>query len=187
MSLLGALARGGLRLAGWRPLDLAARPRRAVVIGYPHTSNWDFVLGILAMFALEIRPRWIGKDSLFRAPFGGLMRLIGGIPVNRRAPSGFVAKMAEAFVGREDFLLCIAPEGTRSRTEGWKSGFHRIALAAQVPILIATIDYARREIGLIGRVEPSTNIAGDMEQIASLFVGRRGHIPENAAPIRLLP
>jgi 1-acyl-sn-glycerol-3-phosphate acyltransferase len=186
MSLARGAARLILQLLGWRLLDPAQRPAKAVVIGYPHTSNWDFPLGLLAMAALSLDARWVGKDTLFRHGCGPVMRALGGIPVNRRARTGFVERMAEEF-GRQPALhLVMAPEGTRRRTGGWKSGFYRIALAAQVPVVVATIDWSRREVGLLSSITLSGDEAADMARIAAAYDGRRGYRHENASPIRLL-
>lgn len=185
VKLLRILARAALRLCGWRLLDVP-RPPRAVIVGYPHTSNWDFVWAIPGLVALGIQPRWAGKDSLFRGLGGLFMRLLGGIPVNRREHTGFVGRMVEEFARHDHFLLVIAAEGTRARTEGWKSGFLRIAKAAEVPLIVATIDYGRRELGLLGTLSVSGDDDADMASIAALLAGRRGRRPENAGPIRLL-
>lgn len=186
MSIGQRLACLTLRLLGWRCVDLPDRPPRAVVVGYPHTSNWDFPIGLLAMWALGLDARWVGKDALFRWPFGGLMRWLGGIPVNRSAPAGFVEQVAAEIRRHPRFMLVIAPEGTRSLRPGWKSGFYRIALTAGVPVLVGTLDYGRRRLGLLGRVDLSGDERDDMAQVAALLAGSRGRRPELASPIRLL-
>ena len=175
-----------LRLIGWRAYDLAQRPLKAVVVGYPHTSNWDFPIGILAMWALGLKARWAGKDTLFRGPMGWVMRGLGGIPVNRREPTGLVARLALEFAAAEELSLVITPEGTRSLTAGWKSGFYRVAMGAGAPILLGAIDYAKCEIGLMARLDPSGDEASDMAQIRNLYEGKAGLHPHLAAPIRLL-
>lgn len=180
------LARLALRLLGWTLLDLPRRPAKAVVIGYPHTSNWDFPVGILAIAGLALDGRWVGKDTLFRFGGGPLFRALGGIPVNRRQNTGFVERMKEEFTRRDSFLLIMAPEGTRRRTQGWKSGFYRIARAADVPVLVAFIDWPRREIGLVAEVRLSGDADADMARIAACYAGRAGYRPENASPLRLL-
>lgn len=180
------LARGLLRLFGWRAIGPAALPPKAVVIAYPHTSNWDFIVGILGRSALGLAARWVGKDSLFRWPLGMLMRALGGIAVNRRERTGFVPRIAAEFAAHQRFLLAIAPEGTRSRTAGWKSGFYRIALAAKVPVVLGCIDYARREIGIIGVIELSGDEADDLARIAAAYAGRVGRYPDRQSPVALL-
>lgn len=180
------MARSILRLLGWECIDVPDRPARAVVVGYPHTSNWDFPIGLLAMAALGLDARWVGKDTLFRWPFGGLMRRLGGIPVNRREHTGFVERVAGEILRHDRFMLVIAPEGTRSLRPGWKSGFYRIARAAGVPVLVGTLDYGRRRLGLLASVDLTGDEAADMARITACLEGCRGLRPELASPIRLL-
>jgi len=184
--MLKSLARIILTLLGWRLLDPPQRPARAVVVGYPHTSNWDALYGQLGKLALGLNARWVGKDNLFRWPFAGLLRRLGGIPVDRRAPHGFVDQMAAQFAAQPEFLLVMAPEGTRRLTEGWKSGFYRIALAAGVPLILTTVDYARREVGILAYLEPSGDPEADIATIAAHYAGRQGRNPALASPIRWL-
>jgi len=180
------LARWLLRLFGWRAIGPASLPAKAVVIAYPHTSNWDFPLGIIGRAAVGLDTGWVAKDSLFRWPLGPLMRALGGIPVNRREPTGFVQRIAERFAQDAPLKLAIAPEGTRSRTPGWKSGFYRIALAAHVPVVLAVIDYAKREVGIIGWLQLTGDEAADMSRIAAAYAGRRGRYPVKQSPITLI-
>ncbi|MBP7422448.1 MAG: lysophospholipid acyltransferase family protein [Sulfuritalea sp.] len=184
--MLKSLARIILTLLGWRLLDPPQRPARAVVVGYPHTSNWDALYAQLGKLALGLDAHWVGKDNLFRWPFAGILRWLGGIPVDRRAPHGFVDQMAAQFAAQPDFLLVMAPEGTRRLTEGWKSGFYRIALAAGVPLILTTVDYARREVGILAYLEPSGDPEADIAAIAAHYAGRQGRNPALASPIRWL-
>lgn len=186
MPRLQRLARFALRAMGWTCLDLPQRPAKAVVIGYPHTSNWDFPVGLLAMAAIGLDARWVGKDALFRGPAGPVMRWLGGIPVNRREPAGFVDAIAARIRREQRFILAIAPEGTRSLRPGWKSGFYRIARAADVPVLVGIVDYAQRRIGLVDSIALSGNIDADMARIASCYRDCHGLHPEHASPIRLI-
>lgn len=186
MTITRRLAGLVLRLIGWTCLDLPERPARAVVVVYPHTSNWDFPIGVLAKTALRLNVRWIGKDALFRGAMGPLMRWLGGIPVNRKQPAGFADRIARELTEGEPFLLAITPEGTRSRTAGWKSGFYRIARAADVPVVIATIDYAHKRIGLLTTVKLTGDEDADMTMIAACYRGCKGKRPELASPILLL-
>ena len=179
------LARRLLRLLGWTLVDLPERPRQAVLVVYPHTSNWDFPYGILGKTALGLSARWAGKDSLFRPPLGPLMRWLGGIPINRRAPAGVVDQLAEE-LRRGDFLLAITPEGTRSLRPGWKSGFLRIAHAADLPVMIAIIDFGRQRIGVVDCFRLSGDDAADIARIAADYADCRGRRPQLASPIRLL-
>lgn len=175
-----------LRLIGWRAVVPDSLPRKAVIVAYPHTSNWDFPLGIIGRAALGLETGWVAKDSLFRWPLGSVMRALGGIPVNRRNPTGFVGRIAERFGEADTLRLAIAPEGTRSRTPGWKSGFYRIALAARVPLVLAVIDWGRREVGIVDCIELSGDEAADMARIAAIYAGRQGRYPEKQSPVALL-
>jgi 1-acyl-sn-glycerol-3-phosphate acyltransferase len=185
--VLKAFSRLVLMLLGWKFVELVERPPKAVLIEYPHTSNWDAFYGLLANFALGAGVSWMAKDVAFRWPFAGLMKRLGGIPVNRRMHTNLVAHMIGQFARRESFILGITPEGTRRRTAGWKSGFYRIAAGAGVPVLLSTIDYARKEAGIIATFVLSGDPEKDLAQIAKIYAGRRGRRPELASPIRWLP
>lgn len=146
--LLQAFGRVGLRLARWRIADSVPREPKFVAIVAPHTSNWDFVVGVLTMFALDLRIYWFGKDTLFRWPLGVLLRALGGRPVRRSTAEGVVAEVSAAVRAHERFILALAPEGTRRRVDRWRTGFYRIAESAQVPIVPVWLDWSRREIGI---------------------------------------
>lgn len=184
--MLKKLSRRLLARLGWKLIDPPERPAQAVLLAYPHTSNWDGVYALLIKLALGLEARWVGKDTLFRWPVGGLMRRLGGIPIDRRAPRGFVAEMAAQFATHPNFLLVIAPEGTRSLTKGWKSGFYRIALEAKVPVALAFVDYARRQAGILTYLTLTGDPATDIAAIAAHYEGRQGKHPELASPIRWL-
>ena len=186
------LARGLLRLCGWR-LDYAGFPaRQGVVLVYPHTSNWDFLLGVLAKWATGLSARWWGKDSLFRIPLlGGWMRWIGGIPVDRGNRQGVVGstvqRLRDAVARDEDFWLAAAPEGTRSLSGGWRSGAYQVAVQAQVPIALIGFDFGRRTLMIKDFVLPSGDVARDFECFAEVFKDVRGYRHELASPIRIKP
>lgn len=175
-----------LRIAGWRVVLAQPVPRRCVAIFYPHTSNWDTVIGLCAKFLLGIRVRFVGKDTLFAKPLiGPLLVRWGGVPVNRREPAGFMRQMQGEFVRNDEFRLAIAPEGTRSRTPHWKSGFYRLARAADVPLALAYIDYPGREIGIGGYLDLTGDVAEDMARIRAFYADKRGRRPENQGPVSL--
>ncbi len=176
-----------LRLAGWNLVFRPAPMPKAVVIFYPHTSNWDFVIGILARAALSFPVRWAGKDTLFRWPFGGLLRKLGGIPVNRRQTTGLVRRLCEEFEREDSLYLAIAPEGTRSRAEYWKSGFYHLARAAGVPLGLAFIDYNRREIGIDTYIELSGDVEVNLAALRGYYAPKRGKHPQLQGPIRVKP
>jgi len=175
-----------LRLARWRIVgDVPGR--QCVLIGAPHTSNWDFILVLLAFWSLGIDGRWVGKHTIFRRPFGGLMRALGGIPLNRSTTHDFVPEVVDWFEREPDLTLCIAPEGTRSRKDYWRSGFYWIAHGAGVPIALGFLDYANRVGGIGESFMPTGDIHADMERIRAFYTGVRGKHPEKLSPIRLRP
>lgn len=168
-----------LRLFGWKLDIVLPNQPKMVVIAAPHTSNWDFVFGLAAVLALQIRLHWFGKHTIFREPFKGLLIKLGGIPIDRTASIGVVEQTTQQFRQKSRLLIGLAPEGTRSLAPKWKSGFYQIANAAQVPILVAYLDYRRKVIGLGPLIHPSGDYAADLEKIQSFYRGvaprRPGH------------
>jgi 1-acyl-sn-glycerol-3-phosphate acyltransferase len=154
---------------------------------YPHTSNWDFIVGVLYKFAVGLPANWVGKDTLFRWPLGPLFQRIGGIPVNRSKSSGFVRALLDEFKRRDMMWVALAPEGTRSHSDHWKSGFYRIAVAAGLPVGLGYIDYGTRTLGIDTYVTLSGNPDADMERLREFYADKRGRIPGNAGEIRLRP
>ncbi|MFN7957351.1 MAG: lysophospholipid acyltransferase family protein [Holophagaceae bacterium] len=161
--------RAYLRLGGWRIEGAFPPDPKVVVIVAPHTSNWDFFVGVAVAFAVELRASWLGKHSLFRAPFKGLLRWLGGIPVNRSASHGVVEACVSAFQAAPALLLALAPEGTRKGVSQWKSGFYRIAVAAGVPILPVGFDYRDRVVRLMPLFHPSGDLERDLPRIQALY------------------
>ena len=174
-----------MRLVGWRVVLAQPVPLRCVVVFYPHTSNWDFPLGLMATWLVGIPFRFIAKDSLFATPLAPWLRSWGGIPVDRSGGTGVIARLAAEFVKHEDFRLVVAPEGTRSLTPRWKSGFYHLARAANVPLAFSFIDYRRRETGVGGYLDLTGDVAVDMARIAAFYADKTARRPENAGPIRL--
>ncbi|MBP9712573.1 MAG: 1-acyl-sn-glycerol-3-phosphate acyltransferase [Sterolibacterium sp.] len=171
-----------LRLVGWRILLPPTLAAKAVVMIYPHTSNWDFILGILFRYGSGLPIHWAAKDSLFRGLPGVFFRAMGGVPVNRRERTGFVEQMAANYANHERFYLGITPEGTRSTVDHLKSGFYRLARAIDVPLALACIDYARREVGIFGLYETTGDEAADLAALAAAYRGRRGKYPAQQGP-----
>lgn len=168
-ALLPALGQVMMRLSGWTFVgELPALPKFVIAVA-PHTSNWDFPVGVAALFALDLQAHWFGKESLFRPPMGAVLRLIHGRPVRRDVPDGVVAQMAAAVRSEPEFVLAIAPEGTRSSVDHWRSGFYRIAEAAGVPIVPVSFDWSRREIGINAPVYPSGNFESDIAAMQALY------------------
>jgi 1-acyl-sn-glycerol-3-phosphate acyltransferase len=184
------LARALLSAAGWR-LDFQGLPaRQGVLVVYPHTSNWDFPLGLLAKWAAGIPVTFWGKDSVFKLPlFGALLRWLGGVPVDRSAPHGIVGDMVQRMQRaqeRGEFLwLALTPEGTRSLTAGWRSGFYRVATQARVPLALVCFDYGARRVVVDTFVQLCGEAGPDMAEIEQRLAGCTGYRPELASPIRL--
>ncbi len=176
-----------MRLFGWRVHVEWPPAPRCVIAVYPHTSNWDFVVGYLTKVAAGLPVSWVGKDTLFRWPFAGLLRRMGGIPVNRREPTGLVGQLARELERRPRMWLAIAPEGTRSYTDHWRSGFYRLALEAGVPLGLAFIDYRAREVGLATWLALTGDEEADLQRIRAAYAGKVGKHPDQASPIRFRP
>jgi len=182
-----ALFRWLMRLTGWRIVGDPPALRRYVLIGAPHTATWDFFVAMLLKYSLDMRFHFVGKDSIFRGPLGPIMRLLGGIPVKRESRSNFVAQIVAFFAEREDLILVIAPEGTRSKSPYWKTGFYYIALGAGVPVVMAYLDYPRNVVGFGPSFEPSGDIQADFELIRSFYADKVGKYPEKQGAIELRP
>ena len=167
--------RSGWTISGTLPPD-----RKFVIMGASHTSNWDFLVFLGAVHVLGRQIRFIGKHSLFRWPMGGFMRALGGVPVDRSSPQDLVSQIVDQFQAHDDFILVIAPEGTRSFTTQWKSGFYQIALKAGVPILAAGPDYPTRR-GVFGPlIRPTGKYAEDMKPAFAFFRTLTPKHPERA-------
>ncbi|MCP4044736.1 MAG: glycerol acyltransferase [Gammaproteobacteria bacterium] len=159
--------------------------KKYVAIAAPHTSNWDFPLGILAAKAVNIKIHWMGKHSLFRWPYGWLFRAIGGTPVRRDQGQNYIQQMAELFDRSEELVLALAPEGTRSKTDHWKTGFHYIARTAKVPILMGYLDWGKRQVGLGGMFYPVEDIEANFVRIREFYKNRCGKNPEKESLIEV--
>lgn len=163
------LGRMLLRVMGWRIQGRFPAEKKMVVLGAPHTSNWDFLVAMVSLLALGLDFQWIGKHTIFRWPFGVIWRWLGGSPVDRRKPEGVVEQIAAHFKANDFYVLGLSPEGTRRLTEGWKSGFHRIAMAAGVPILCVSMDYAQRMVTIGKLVHPTGDLQQDLVACRAAF------------------
>ncbi|MBS1229056.1 MAG: phospholipid/glycerol acyltransferase [Proteobacteria bacterium] len=173
-----------LGLFGWRSVFAAPPGPKSVVLVYPHTSNWDFPLGVLFRAKHRFAIHWAGKDSLFRWPLRGVFLWLGGVPINRRERTGMIAQLTEVFAHRASFHLCITPEGTRSKTDHWKSGFYRLALAAKVPVGLGFIDYGRKRLGVERWITLSGDEKRDLALIGAYYADKAGLYPDKAGDIR---
>jgi 1-acyl-sn-glycerol-3-phosphate acyltransferase len=173
---LRGLSLAFLRLNGWRVEGaLPAGMPKCVLIAAPHTSNWDLPYTLMVAFVLRLNIYWMGKHSIFRAPFGPLMRWLGGIAVDRSKSGNLVAASAAAITAADGPLqLVVPPEGTRDKTRHWKTGFYYIALEARVPIVLAFMDYHRKVSGLGPVFTPSGDVERDMAEIKRFYAGIQG-------------
>lgn len=172
-----------LRLLGWQLVFEPPPSPRTVVIGYPHTSNWDFPVAMLWRFATGFPMRWVAKREMFANPLGGLFQRWGGIPLDRSAPGGFIEQMAGEFTRQQSFHLAIAPEGTRRHTDHWKSGFYRLAMAAGVPVGLGFIDHGRKTLGIGRWITLSGDREADLALIREFYAGKTGYRPDQAGTI----
>lgn len=177
-----------LRILGWQVEFDGLPGPRGVIVAYPHTSNWDFPLGLLAIWSIELELKFIGKHTLFRWPLGFFMRRWGGLPIDRRSPQGAINALAQMVRSQPHCWVAIAPEGTRRHTAGWRSGFYHLTRALEVPLGLGVIDYNGRRIILTRfMASPETaDRAGMMRAIAQYYAPYRGLRPENASPIELI-
>jgi len=169
-----------LRLLGWKvvgqiPPDL----KKYVVVAAPHTSGWDFPLGILSRASIGVDIKYIGKKSLFRPPFGWLMRKLGGYPVDRSKAQNYVQSVVDIFNGKDAFAIALSPEGTRGKVEKFKTGFYYIAKGAGIPILLVSFDYSKRIVKYDPDLfYPTDDAEADLAQIWDYYKAIRGKNPE---------
>ncbi len=173
---LRAFSKYMLRALGWQVQGvLPPQAHKAVLIAAPHTSNWDLPYTLMVAFCLRLNIYWMGKASLFRWPFGPVMRWLGGIAVDRSKSGNLVAASAAAINAADGPLqLVVPPEGTRGKTRQWKTGFYYIALQAQVPIVLAYMDYERKISGLGPLFQPSGDVDADMAEIKRFYAPFKG-------------
>jgi 1-acyl-sn-glycerol-3-phosphate acyltransferase len=164
-----AIGRSLMRLSGWHFDGVLPDVPKLVIAVAPHTSNWDFVIGVMVLWALDIKLSFLGKHSLFRGMFGRWMRSIGGIPVNRDSTHGVVGDVVQAFARADRMVLALAPEGTRQLDKGFKKGFLYIAHGAGVPVLLTYFDFSRKIIGFGPLFITTGDVERDMEFVLNFF------------------
>lgn len=170
-----------LGLSGFRWVGPFPDLKKFVLIGAPHTTNWDFVLGMALLMATGVRVNWIGKHTIFRPPFGGFMRWLGGVPVDRTRTDGLVEQVSQAMREADRMVIGLAPEGTRKHVERWKTGFYRIAVGAGVPIVIGMIDFGRGELRVDSVFEPTGDMEADIAAIRARYAGVRGKYADKSS------
>lgn len=179
------LARAFWTFSKWKLVTEPAPNRPTILIGAPHTSNWDFVVMLAIAWRLRVDVHWLGKHSLFTGWRGPIMRGLGGIPVDRSDPSKIVDEVVGRMRKGEVFALVITPDGTRGGHTHWKSGFHRIAMATGMPVTLGYLDTATRTTGLGPTLEMSGDIAADMDRIREFYADKRGIRPHLQVTPRL--
>jgi 1-acyl-sn-glycerol-3-phosphate acyltransferase len=180
------IANAFLRATGWRPEGARPTARKFVLIAAPHTSNWDLAYLLALAETFDLRVSWLGKHTLFLPPLGFVMRAVGGIPVVRHKRTNLVQQVAELFAERDELALTVPAEGTRSYAEYWKSGFYRIAQAANVPIVFGYLDYARKRGGFgPDPLMPTGDLKRDMDVVRAFYADKVAKFPSQFGPIRL--
>jgi len=156
-----------LRLSGWQMRGDWPDLDKAVLVAAPHTSNWDGLMMLAAAAYYRVKLRWMGKKSLTEGPFGGLIKALGCVPIDRSASHDLVKAMGQAFAATSHMILAIPPEGTRSLTRQWKTGFYHIAVQAQVPIIVTVLDYGTKTINIASVITPLGDFEADLIKIMS--------------------
>ena len=180
-------AKHTLNIFGWGLVAELPPVQKYLLIGAHHTSNWDFPIVLLMMAALGLRLRWIGKDALFKGPQGVVMRWLGGIPVERGARKNFVGQIVDLYQERKEMVITIAPEGTRSAVDHWKTGFYHIASGANVPIAMGFLCYESKTCGVGGYFYPTDDMEADLNILRKFYQNKVGKHPAKHGEIRFLP
>jgi 1-acyl-sn-glycerol-3-phosphate acyltransferase len=167
-----------MKYTGWEVEGDFPDGDKFVLIASPHTSNWDLPYALAAAYVMNLEFSWMGKDSIFKKPFGGLMKWLGGIPIDRSVNSGVVEQMVQRFEKSDPLYLVVSPSGTRSKRDYWKSGFYWIAYEAKVPLVCAYLDYDRKKAGIGFSFIPTGNVVEDMARVRKFYDGIQGKHPE---------
>ena len=179
------VARAYWRLSRWTLKTQPAPTTPTIVVGAPHTSNWDFLLMLAIAWRLGVDVHWIGKDSLFRGPAGPIMKALGGIPVDRSNASEVVGELVDRMRSGSTFGLVITPDGTRGGHTHWKSGFYRIARETGLPVTLGYVDRTTMTTGLGPTIELTGDVAADMDVVRAFYADKSGFRPEKRVEPRL--
>lgn len=185
--MLQTLSTWILRLCGWTVVGPLPAQKKYLIIGAPHTSNWDFPLALLALASLDLKFSWIGKHTLFKGPVGYVLKKIGGIPVDRRVRLGFIDKIVTLYNENSKMVVAIAPEGTRSKKDHWKTGFYYIAHRASLPIALGFVDYKTKRLGIGKTITTTEDIEHDFAVIREFYDGLQGKRPQQQSEITIRP
>jgi len=170
-----------LKMLGWKISgQYPYHEKKLIIAAAPHTSNWDFPLGVLVRCHLKIKAKYVGKDSLFKPPLGWIIKRLGGIPVDRSKSNNFVDGVVSIFERREALTVAFAPEGTRKKVSKFKTGYYYVAKRAKIPIQPMVLDYASKEISFLPLFWPTTDEESDLQFLENLFIGIRGCNPEKS-------
>jgi 1-acyl-sn-glycerol-3-phosphate acyltransferase len=183
MRVRPVLARATLKATRWKLVGTV--PQQGILVGAPHTSNWDWVAMLLIAWSSGARPQVLIKQSFFKGPAGPLLRATGGIPLDRQNPGATIRSLLKEAEGDEAFLLTIAAEGTRSKGEFWKPGFYRIAQQTGLPITLGFVDGPTRTLGIGPSFSPSGDVVADMDFVRAFYADKQGIRPENRTEPRL--
>ncbi|MFL2840775.1 MAG: 1-acyl-sn-glycerol-3-phosphate acyltransferase [Pseudohongiellaceae bacterium] len=179
-SIFRGLSRFGLWLSGWKIIPPPEIKPPYLIIGAPHTSNWDFLLMLTAVFLTRMDVKWMGKNSLFPPILGTILRWFGGIPIDRSQSHNIVRQMVAKFQSDPSLTLIIAPEGTRKKVGQWKSGFYHIAYLSNVPIMLGVVDAEAKEVRFAGIIKPSGSYEQDLPLILGHYQNTKGIISKNS-------
>lgn len=183
MRIRPVLARAALKATGWTLVGEV--PRQGILVGAPHTSQWDWVAMLLIAWSNRVQPQVLIKHSYFKGPAGALLRATGGIPLDRENPGATIRTLLKEAESHEAFLLAIAAEGTRSKGEYWKSGFYRISQQTGLPITLGFVDGPTRTLGMGPTFHPSGDVVADMDLVRAYYADKQGIRPENRTEPRL--
>ena len=183
--ILHFIGRFWMWLFRWKVKAELPDTNKYIIVGGPHTSNWDFPFGLAMFYALNIKLSWMAKSGLFKPPFGFIMKALGGIGIDRNSKNGVVEQMVEKSDQAEHLIIGLAPKGTRKRALYWKSGFYWIAYKANVPIVCCYLDYKKKYANIGLTIIPTGDVKKDMALIRAFYEGVEGKAPENADTIRM--
>jgi len=181
--MLRRLGRLFLRIGGWTIVGGTPPEPKALIIAAPHTSNWDAFWALSYKVAVELDVKFFAKHSAFWFPLGNILRALGGIDLDRERAGSAVKQAINMFKEEDSLYFGLAPEGTRKKTKGWKTGFYRIAMGANVPIYLGFLDFGNRRIGFDRKVELTGDPETDLAVIREFYKGMDGRWPEKTSPI----
>lgn len=179
------LARAFMAIFGWTVTGELPQDKKFILIGAPHTTNWDLPIGLALTYIFRLKVRWMGKHTLFQGITGIFMRALGGIAVDRTQPHGVVEQMVDAFKQADQLVIMIAPSGTRKKMPHWKSGFYRIAHQANIPVVCGYLDFQKKEAHLGFSFVPTGNTKQDMDKVREYYKNVQAKYPEKTTPVKL--